>query len=221
MSPLPGPRMARHDSRKVRNPMRAGGPETGKADPSTPRDLEVQAGRDVTPPKGEKVGLATTSESPDGWSESSEGENPRKASTVRRLRPPGGSTDSPREGSPGGHRDARIPPGRFGRPARSGGQGLREEYPSRARGTPWRGKPMDAPALRRREDAPGMAVKGVAKPRTRSRTAGGPAVNITGACAPGMCRRAGKPRRGSTRDEIRVGTPDCRDGACGALTIRL
>jgi hypothetical protein len=160
--------------------MRAGGPETGKANPSVSRNPEVQVGRDVTLPKDVRVGLATTSESPEGWGERSEGEKPRKASTIRRLRPVDDRTDSPREQGLEGDRVGCTSFGRGVHVATSGRQGLREEYPSCARGTPWRVKPRDAPALRRREDTRGIAAKGVNKPRTRLQMVAGTTITCKG-----------------------------------------
>ena len=133
MSPPPDPRMERYDGRKVRNPTRAGGSETSKADPSDSRNLEAQAGRDVIPPEGEEVGPATTSGCPDGWGERSEGGNPKKASTVLRLRPVDGSTDSPREQGPEGGRSRSVPLGGwFGRQRQEGKDS--ERSTARARG---------------------------------------------------------------------------------------
>jgi hypothetical protein len=50
----------------VRNPRRAGSPETDQANPAAPRSPEVQVGRDVIPPKDERAGIVTTSDGPDG-----------------------------------------------------------------------------------------------------------------------------------------------------------
>ena len=142
LSPPSDPRMERADSREVRNPKRAGSPETGHADPFTPRSPEAQAGRDVTPPKGERAGLVTTSEDPVEWGESSEGENPRKASTTGWLRPTGDCTDSPREESLEGGCGARLSSRRVGPRQRQEGRGS-ERSTHRVRGeglggrSPW------------------------------------------------------------------------------------
>jgi hypothetical protein len=85
------------DGCKVRNPKRAGSPETDQADPFAPRSLGVQEGRDVIPLKDMRAGIVTTSDCPDGWGEGSGGEKPRKASTVGFPRELGDSTDSSRE----------------------------------------------------------------------------------------------------------------------------
>jgi hypothetical protein len=57
------------------------------------------------PPKDERAGIVTTSDGPGEWGEGSEGEKPRKASTVGvPSRDADDSTDSSREEGPGGGR---------------------------------------------------------------------------------------------------------------------
>jgi hypothetical protein len=190
----------------VQNPRRVGGPETDHADPSDPRSPVVQVGRDVIPPKDERAGIVTTSEGPGGWGEDSVGGKPRKASTVGSPSgAPGASTDSSREQGPEGGRTRPSPLGGHGGAATSGGQGLRKEHLSRTRGTPWRVKPRDAPALR----APvGLAVevaKGVPKPRTRHAATVG-AVATNHADPPGRDCVVGheSPGEAASRDESLV-----------------
>ncbi len=91
-----------------------------------------------------------------------------------------------------------VSPGRPGAAGTSGGQGPREGYRPWARGKPWRAKPEDAPALRRREDRWFQAARGVAKPRTRHAAAGGPAVIPSGSAGPACVVGQEKLRRGST-----------------------
>jgi len=86
MSPPPGtvngvPR--RSEGAKPQESRQSG---DGQAEPSAPRSLEAQADRDVNLLKGVKAGIVTRSECPDGWRDSSGGENPRKASTAGTLR---------------------------------------------------------------------------------------------------------------------------------------
>jgi len=96
--------------------MRAGSPETGQADPFDPRSPEVQAGRDVIPPKDERAGIVTTSDGPGGWGEGSGEVKPRKVSTAGLLRETGDSTNSSRERGPEGGRFRSLSP-RGGRTA--------------------------------------------------------------------------------------------------------
>jgi hypothetical protein len=207
--------------------MRAGSPETDQADPSDPRSPEVQAGRDVIPPKDERAGIVTTSDGPGGWGEGSGGAKPRKASTVGVSLAGTPATARTRHGNEALEAAAPVPPpsGGSGWSATSGGQGLREGYSSCARGTPWRAKPMDAPA----PSAPGGPVvevaKGVAKPRTWLAVTEGSVTSSSATAGLGVCRRARKPRRGSIAGRVGRWFPlgGAGDAAprCGAAGTRL
>jgi hypothetical protein len=121
MSPLPGTRNGvprRSEGAKSQESWQSG---NGQADPFDPRSPEVRVGRDVIPPKGERAGIVTTSDRPDGWGEGSVGEKLKKASTAGFLRGSGGSTDSTRARGPEGGR-ARVTPlgGRGGRQRQEG-----------------------------------------------------------------------------------------------------
>jgi hypothetical protein len=185
--------------------MRAGSPETGHADPSAPQSLETQAGRDVAPPKGGKAGDATTSDRPDGWGEGSGGAKPRKASTAGSPRGPGGSTDSPRVESPGGGRVA-VAPRERRPPATSGGLGPREGHPPR-RGERLEGQSPGTLRCGRAGRVGGEGREGgdqtpdVARGRRRDPP------SLMRVHRPGTCRRAAKPRRGST---VRRSDAGCR-----------
>jgi hypothetical protein len=137
MSPLPGTMNGVSGRSEGAKPQESWQLGNGPADPCVPRSLEVHAGRDVTPPKDERAGIVTTSDSPDVWGERSEGEKPRKVSTAKRLRSPGGSTNSSQARSPGGGSSS---PGSLGNrdAARvtSGGQGPREGHLLRTRRKP-------------------------------------------------------------------------------------
>jgi len=143
----------------------------------------------------------TRSDSPDVWGERSEGEKPRKVSTARRLRSPGDSTNSSQARSPvgGASSDRSLGNGRATR-VTSGGQGPRKGHLLRSRRTPWRAKPRDAPALRRREDGEEGREGGN---QTSDVARGGGGTRCPGAESPtGKCRRAGKPRRGSIAETL-------------------
>jgi hypothetical protein len=61
------------------------------------------------PPKDERAGIVTTSDSPDGWGEGSGGAKPRKVSTAGFLRDSGDCTNSSREQGPAGGRTRSVP----------------------------------------------------------------------------------------------------------------
>jgi hypothetical protein len=190
MSPPPDPRMERYDGRKVRNPTRAGGSETSKADPSDSRNPEAQAGDDVFPPKGERVGIVTTSDGPSGWGECSGGEKPRKASTAGFPRESGDCTNSPRAQRPEGG------PAFFASPR---GCGVRPGNVKRAQAPRGVRRAVEENALKgeaqERSGAYASAgpvvdvAKGVAKPRTRHAAAEG-SVATKRIRRPGSCCRA-------------------------------
>jgi hypothetical protein len=102
MNPLPGTWNGVPRQSKGAKPQESWQSGNGQADPFDPRSPEVHVGRDVIPPKGERAGIVTTSDRPDGWGEGSAGEKPRKASTAGFPRGSGGSTDSTRARGPEG-----------------------------------------------------------------------------------------------------------------------
>ena len=197
MSPLSVPDLTRRrDGRKATNPKRAGGPERDQ--PISP--ILETPGRartvDVTPRSVKGEAPRTKATGRDGEGERPGGGNPRKASAraSRKGRP---RTDSHRERGPEAGRARPLPRG-AGEPARATarGQGPREGHPSRARRTPWRVKPMDAPTPSGAgRDGGGRREGGRNLGRGTRSGAGLPA--ITRVRRPGTCRRARKPRRGS------------------------
>lgn len=180
--------------------MRAGSPETDHADPTAPRDPEAPAGRDVIPPKDERVGLATQSERPDGWRECSGGEKPRQATTVG---PPSGAptTERTRRVNDALKATGRLPPTGAAVTETSRGKWPREGYSSRPRGTPGRAKPMDAPVPSGTGRIGGGRREGGNQTSHATRGGGGirhpMRVRLSG-----TRRRARKPRRGSIAGRV-------------------
>lgn len=77
---------------------------------------------------------------------------------------------------------------------------IRKGHLLRSRRTPWRAKPRDAPALRRREDGEEGREGGN---QTSDVARGGGGTRCPRAESPtGKCRRAGKPRRGSIAEKL-------------------
>lgn len=104
------------------------------------------------PPKDERAGIVTTSDGPGGWGEGSGEAKPRKVSTAGLLREAGGSTNSSREQGPVGGRFRSCSLRGAGAAGNVKRVGTPEGAPLAPRRTPWRAKPMNAPALRCRED---------------------------------------------------------------------
>jgi hypothetical protein len=66
MSPLPGTVNGVLRRSQGAKPQESRQSRKGPADSSGPRSPEAQAGRDVIPLKGERAGIVTTSDRPDG-----------------------------------------------------------------------------------------------------------------------------------------------------------
>jgi hypothetical protein len=134
-----------------------------------------------------------------------EGHKPRKASTAGSPRGPGGSTDSPRVKGPGGGRVV-VAPRERRPPATSGGLGPREGNPPR-RGERLEGQSPGTLRCGRAGRVGGVGREGgdqtpdVARGRRRDPP------SLMRVHRPGMCRRAAKPRRGST---VRRSDAGCR-----------
>jgi len=78
MSPLPGTTCGAPRQSEGAKPQESRQSGDGPADPIASQAPETQAGLNVTPLKGGRVGPATTSGGPDDGGERSGGENPKK-----------------------------------------------------------------------------------------------------------------------------------------------